>query len=125
MIENSLRSILIGYKPLSAKVGARVYPVDFPQKCTKPAIMYQKIGDPNEGSHKDLLIQYAVHATKYAEAEGIISLVWKAFETFDSGVKEGYMIHTIEQTGQIMQSVDSEASLYERSEIFRVLYSEV
>lgn len=123
MIENALRSILTEDKPLSTLVGSRIYPLDFPDQ-TKPAMIYEKISDPNEGSHKDMLIQYAVHSAKYTEAETIIKLVWKAFQAFDSGIKGGYKIHTIEQTGQIGQSSDRSVSLYERSEIFRVLYSE-
>jgi len=123
MIENSLRAILLKYQPLASKIATRIYPLEFPDQ-TKPAIIYQKVSDPDEGSHKELLIQYVVHSATYTQAEEVIKLVWKAFESFDSGNEGGYKIHTIEQTGQIGQSSDRSVSLYERSEIFRVLYSE-
>ncbi|HPM61240.1 MAG TPA: hypothetical protein PK955_02045 [Methanoregulaceae archaeon] len=123
MIENALRSILLNYPLLTSKIVARIYPLEFPDQ-TKPSIIYQKVSDPDEGSHKELLIQYVVHSATYTQAEEIIGLVWKAFKAFDSGNEGAFKIHTIEQTGQIGQSSDRTVPLYERSEIFRVLYSE-
>ena len=125
MIESSLRSILTASKPLSSMVGERIYPLVFPQGYPKPAIIYEKISDPDEGSHRTLLIQYVVHSAKYTEAETVIGLVWDAFKDFDGGVKGRYKIHAIEQTGQIAQSSDPTVPLIERSEIFRVFYTEV
>ena len=125
MIENALRSILTGYQPLYEKVGSRIYPVAFPQECTIPAIIYEKVSDPDEGSHQMLTIQYVVHASKYSEAEAIIELVKDAFKAFYSGIKEGYHIYGIEFPGGLMQSSDPLVSLYERSELFTVLYSKV
>jgi hypothetical protein len=125
MIESALREILTGYQPLNAKVSTKIYPVEFPQGYQKPAIIYEKVTDTDEGSHRQLTIQYAVHASKYSEAEAVIELIEEAFTAFDSGRKGGYHIYGIEQTGNLMQSADPEVSLYERSELFTVLYSKV
>ena len=47
-IEEAIYSRLSGYSPLSALVGARIYPSKLPQDVTFPALCYLKISETSE-----------------------------------------------------------------------------
>lgn len=77
MLEEALFSYLTGYAGLSALIGTRLYPVQFPQGVTLPAMTYQQVSSPEVYSHdgysglRSPRFQFTCRGSTYLEAKQV------------------------------------------------------
>jgi hypothetical protein len=121
-IEAALRDVLMAYKPLTDLISTRMYPVVFPVSATYPRATFEKISDPEpETKIHNMVISFTVQGSTYLSAETVMGHIRDCLLSY-SGIKSGLTISAIFATGQISQTCDLTVPVYERVELFRVIY---
>jgi hypothetical protein len=87
MIEQDLRTALIGYAPLTAIVGQNIAALVVPESAASPYVTYQTISGQREstmsqpGTRINARIQLSCFAATYAQAKAIAQAVQSAVES--------------------------------------------
>ena len=51
VLEEGIYAYLANFANLTAKVGTKIYPIQFPQSTTMPCVVYQRIDTPRDLTH--------------------------------------------------------------------------
>jgi hypothetical protein len=100
MIEEALYNLLKDNAGVSAVVSGRIYPIELPQNCTLPALVYQVVTSLHEESHEGSsgLAASAIEIEAWAEtalgARDLGELVRAALQGY-AGTKSSVVIHGI------------------------------
>jgi len=123
LIEVALRDILMANTALAALISTRMTPVVFPATATYPRAAYEKISDPEPENTRlhNALISFTVQGSTYLSAETVMEAIKTAVKGY-SGIKSGLTISAVLPTGQMSQTCDLTVPVYERVEVFRVIY---
>lgn len=123
LIEVALRDILMANTALTTLISTRMTPVSFPQTPTYPRAAYVKISDPDPENTRlhNALIQYIVQGSTFLSSESVMEAIKTAFSGY-SGIQGGLTISAVLTTGQMSQTNDLTVPVYERTELFRVVY---
>ncbi len=123
LIEVALRNKLMAYKPLTDLISTRMTPVAFPATATYPRAIYEKISDPEPENTRihNAVIAYTVQGSTFMSAENVMAAIRDCFRGY-AGIQDGLTISGIFSTGQMNQTCDLTVPVYERVELFRVIY---
>lgn len=123
LVEVALRNILMAYKPLTDLISTRLTPIAFPATATYPRAIYEKISDiePRNTRLHNAVIAYTVQASSFMIAETVMEQIRNCLLNY-SGTQDGLVISGIFSTGQMNQTCDLTVPVYERVELFRVVY---
>jgi len=123
ILEVALRNVLMAYKPLTDLISTRLTPIAFPASATYPRAIYEKISDPEPKNTRlhNAVISYTVQGSTFMAAENVMAAIRDCLLNY-SGIQNGLIISGILSTGQMNQTCDLTVPVYERVELFRVIY---
>lgn len=89
MIEQDLRTYLLGLAPIATLLGTRIYPARLPQGVTLPAVTYQRIAGINEVTHDgaENLSRARIQIDVWADTYGAMVAIAKAIRAALSGYR--------------------------------------
>lgn len=92
-VQETLRTALISHAPLAALIGARVYPVRYPQGGLLPSVAYQRVSATREQALTNQIggtrtwFQITVFGADYPSVNGVAVRVIEALVAMDADVE--------------------------------------